>query len=148
MVQHITMERYSYLKARYSGLIQAGKFMIVGVMNTLVDIVIYFTLTRFTDFFPDHITTSRILSFLGGSVCSFILNRLWTFQKRDRLTTLELIRFYATILMSLLIGVVSMKLLIDVFHLYDLIALGLSVIVTFIWNFTLSKIWVFKKKSH
>lgn len=125
---------------------QAIRFMFVGVINTGVDIAVYYVLTRHTMFFPDHILATRVVSFLSGSICSFILNRLWTFQKRDRVQGTEVVKFYITVGMSLLIGLASMQLFIKVFHFYDLIALGISIIFTFVWNFTISKFWVFRKK--
>jgi putative flippase GtrA len=127
--------------------LQAIRFMLVGVINTLVDIIIYYVLTRYTTFFNDQILLTRILSFLSGSVCSFILNRLWTFKKRDAVRGVEVVKFYITVGMSLLIGLLSMQFFIKVFHFYDLIALGISIIFTFIWNFTISKLWVFAQKN-
>jgi putative flippase GtrA len=125
--------------------LQAIRFMMVGVINTLVDIAVYYVLTRYTIFFNQQILLTRILSFLSGSVCSFVLNRLWTFEKRDAVRGAEVLKFYITVGMSLLIGLLSMQFFIQVFHFYDLIALGISIIFTFIWNFTISKLWVFKK---
>ena len=126
--------------------LQAIRFITVGIMNTVVDVIVYYFLTRYTTFFPAHITSTRIISFLSGSVCSFVLNRVWTFEKRGAVGAFEFVKFYVTIGASLIIGVASMQLFIKVFHLYDLIALGFSVIITFAWNFTISKLWVFKKK--
>ena len=45
--------------------IQAFKFMCVGVINTLADIVVYFVLTRGTVLFASHISMARIVSFLA-----------------------------------------------------------------------------------
>ncbi len=128
-------------------IMQAVKFIMVGVINTGIDVVVYFVLTRYTSFFHDQILITRVLSFLSGSVCSFILNRAWTFQKRDAVKGGEVLKFYLTVGMSLLIGLAAMQLFVAVLHLYDLIALALSIIFTFVWNFTVSKFWVFKKKS-
>lgn len=125
--------------------IQIARFMMVGIVNTIVDVVVYYFLTRYTTFFPAHITSTRIISFLSGSVCSFVLNRVWTFEKRGAVGAFEFVKFYTTVGTSLVIGVASMQLFMKVFYLYDLIALGFSVIVTFVWSFTVSKLWVFKK---
>ena len=119
--------------------------MVVGVANTLVDVAIYFVLTRYLSFFPDHVSLSRTISFLGGSLCSFTLNRIWTFERHGRWRAEELAKFYVTVSMSLLIGLASMQFFMKVFHLYDLVALALSVGFTFVWNFTISKLWVFGK---
>ncbi|MCX6722095.1 MAG: bifunctional glycosyltransferase family 2/GtrA family protein [Candidatus Staskawiczbacteria bacterium] len=125
--------------------IQATKFIFVGLANTLVDVFFYFVLTRGNDFFSTHIISARTISFLLGSACSFILNRLWTFKKEGKTNVQEISKFYITVFFGLLISVGSMKFFIQVFHLYDLVALLLSVVITFLWNFSLSKLWVFKK---
>ncbi|MDB5254653.1 MAG: GtrA family protein [Candidatus Nomurabacteria bacterium] len=132
------------IKNHRTFIIQALRFIFVGVLNTGVDVAVYYVLTRYTGYFNHHIFITRILSFLSGSICSFALNRLWTFQKRDAVSSIEVFKFYVTIGMSLVIGLVSMRLFVNIFHFYDLIALGLSIIFTFIWNFTISRLWVFK----
>lgn len=140
LYQNTTLGLASYL--------QASRFIQVGIINTLVDIAVYYFLTRYTGYFPSHITQTRILSFLSGSISSFILNRYWTFERRGPVSAAELVKFYATILASLELGVLSMQALIDLLHVYDLVALFLSIIITFIWNFTISRLWVFKKSPH
>ena len=125
--------------------LQAIMFAIVGVMNTAVDVIVYYLLTRHAAFFSSHLITARVISFTLGSFCSFILNRWWTFGKRGAVRVAELARFYTTVVTSLVIGVGSMYLFIKIFDFHDLVAVGLSVIITFVWNFTFSKLWVFKK---
>jgi putative flippase GtrA len=54
------------------------------------------------------------------------------------------VRFYTTVSLALLINLESMKLLLGA-GLYDIFALLLSAVLTFISSFTLSKLWVFRK---
>jgi len=127
--------------------LQAIKFIMVGVVNTVVDVLIYYVLTRHTAYFPHHLLSTRGLSFLGGSICSFVLNRIWTFEKKDKVRLGELLKFYVTVGMSMVIGLVSMQLFMSIFHVYDLVALTLSIVFTFIWNFSISKLWVFSNQE-
>ena len=124
--------------------IQAMKFICVGLANTLVDIFFYFALTRLISFFSLHIILARTISFSISTLCSFTLNRLWTFEKKDKLHKSEIIKFYASTVIGLVVSIGSMKFFIQTFHFYDLVALLISVIFTFIWNFSASKFWVFK----
>jgi glycosyltransferase involved in cell wall biosynthesis len=125
---------------------QMVKFMTVGVINTLVDFIAYFALTRGTYFFMDHITAARLLSILTGTVSSYVLNRAWTFEVKGKLNIMEILRFYSVTLSSLVLSLVVMWFLNDILGIYDLIAFGASTIFTFAVNFTFSRSWVFSKK--
>lgn len=123
---------------------EALKFMSVGVLNTALDAVAYIFLTRETSVFNEHLVAAKFFSFLAGTVSSLLLNRSWTFGVRSRLTAAEVARFYTVTSLSITLNVAIMNLLVS-FGMYDLEALAITTVFTFIANFTLSKIWVFKK---
>ncbi len=123
---------------------QALKFMTVGIVNTLLDIVAYLALTRGTDIFSHLPTTAKFLSFFVGTVSSFILNRVWTFGVRTPATTSEVGRFYASISVSLVINVAVMYVLVNILGIYDLVALVMTTVFTFFASFTLARVWVFR----
>lgn len=123
---------------------QAAKFMAVGVVNTLVDTSVYVTLTRALTIFAGHLLVATFLSFIAGTISSLNLNRRWTFGLRTPLSLAEIVRFYATVSLALLINLESMRLLLGA-GLYDIIALLFSAVLTFMASFTLSKLWVFRK---
>jgi putative flippase GtrA len=125
---------------------QMLRFAAVGVVNTLLDVVAYFVLTRETAFFAAHLNEAKFLSFLLGTVSSLLLNRTWTFNLRSRPTIAEVVRFYATASVSILINVGLMTVLLRL-GMYDLVALLLTTGATFAANFTLSKFWVFRPES-
>ncbi len=123
---------------------QVFKFIMVGVVNTFVDIVIYFLLTRTFNIFADHIIIAKAISFFVGTINSFILNRFWTFNKKDGISSLEIIKFYTVVLSSLLINISVMYLFVFLLNQTDVVAVFIATIATFVWNFILSKKWVFK----
>jgi glycosyltransferase involved in cell wall biosynthesis len=120
------------------------KFMGVGVINTLLDALAYVALTRGTEVFSEHLVAAKFFSFLLGTISSLMLNRSWTFGLRNRLTWGEVFRFYMTTGVAIVINVEAMNALVSV-GVYDLIALVLTTLVTFAFNFTLSKFWIFRK---
>lgn len=124
---------------------EALKFMTVGVINTLVDLAGYVVLTRMIPFFATAFVEAKFLSFLLGTVSSFVLNRSWTFGVRGRVRASELGRFYATVVAALAINTGSMYVFTNVFGVYDLLAVILVTGITFLFNFTVSKLWVFRK---
>lgn len=122
------------------------RFMAVGVVNTLLDISLYYILTRYTFLFGAHLIAAKFFSFLAGTISSLYLNRSWTFGIRSQLTAAEVVRFYTTVSLAIFIDVYMMLLLVGA-GMYDLLALGLTTGFVFIVNFTLSKLWVFKQKT-
>lgn len=125
---------------------EALRFAGVGVVNTLLDVAVYVLLTRGTLFFGDHLTVAKGVSFMAGTVSSLLLNRSWTFGMRSRLTMGEVVRFYTTTSLSIIVNVLIMNTLVGA-GMYDLAALGVTTVFTFAVNFTLSKFWVFRQQG-
>ncbi|MDB5244753.1 MAG: glycosyltransferase family 2 protein [Parcubacteria group bacterium] len=125
---------------------EALRFMAVGVVNTLLDLTIYVLLTRATSVFDQHLVAAKFFSFLAGTISSLILNRSWTFGIEGRVTLGEVLRFYSTVSVSIVVNVLLMNVLVSR-GVYDLAALIFTTGLTFAVNFTLSKFWVFKQKT-
>ena len=123
--------------------VQFVKFCIVGSLNTLTTFFTYILLTRTSSFFFAHYLLAEALAYFAGTVLSFILNRHWTFQKSLGVDFLEIARFYATILSGLAINLAALYALVELFSLYDIIAVAVSLFLTAAWNFLLMKFWVF-----
>ena len=143
------MKEMVYLYRGDLGLVthkEALRFMGVGVLNTLLDAAVYIVLTRELVVFADHLVVAKFLSFLAGTVSSLLFNRYWTFGIRSRLTWGEVMRFYAMTSVSITLNVALMNLFVSV-GVYDLVALGVTTVFTFVANFTLSKVWVFKSRN-
>lgn len=118
-------------------------FCLVGVLNTLVDISVYFLLTRAV--FTLDISAAKALSYLAATVCSFVVNRYWTFGKRGVIRGDEIGRFYSTVALGIFINVGAQLLLVQAFGVNDIIgALG-AALATALWGFAFSKWYVFKQ---
>lgn len=126
---------------------EAIKFGIIGVANTGIDFTLYYLLTRGNIFFSDDKVFIKGLSFFAGSIFSFVLNRSWTFQKGNKATLREIVKFYAGILIGLFINVTVTYQLLNKTGFHDLFIVLLATGSTFLWNFIISKFWVFKKNS-
>lgn len=135
------------LASAYSTHRQVLRFGVVGVINTLVDVIAYFVLTRYTPAFANHINLAKGLSFFCGTVTSFILNRTFTFKVRTRFDFKEVMRFYAVVGSSLVFNVALLYVFNSLLGIYDLVAVGISTVLTFIGGFLLSKGWVFKAEK-
>ncbi len=123
---------------------QFVKYCLVGVINTLIDFAIYFSLTRETLIFSNHLSSAKALSFVGATTFSFFANRFFTFNRRHSPSLLEAVRFYSTVGSGIFINV-GLHYLIIRNGLSDVIALMVATFGTLIWGFLFSKFWVFKE---
>jgi putative flippase GtrA len=120
---------------------QAARFAMVGAVNTAVDVGL------FAIFFY-ILAWPLLLANAGGftvAVCvSYILNKTWTFAdpSRGREAIRRGFTFAAVALGGLAIG--SLAIWLAAFALAPILAKLASVGATFLWNFTISRRWVFR----
>ena len=114
------------MKLKEQGL-QFIKFGLVGVLNTLVDFLVY-----------------QLLVYLG-LLNSYFFNSRWTFGKGKRYTKREFVAFVAVNLVSLSISVVLLRLCYGTLGIEsNLIAKGVVTVVVMVINFIGNKLFVFK----
>ncbi len=115
------------------------KFAIVGVLNTGVDVTIFFLLT----WMSTPYVTAQVVSYSCGAANSYLLNKIWTFRSCG-LSYAELVRFTAVNLLSLGISIVILSLLHDKAGLGLAAAKGGATICALAANFLGNKLWVFR----
>lgn len=125
----------------------AIKFGLVGIVNTLVDWSVYYALTRTTIFFGDHLTYAKALSFFVGTIPSFVANRYWTFGKTNAVSAMEVTRFYVTNVVALVLNAATLFVFVHILGVYDLVGVIVATAVSFLWNFFVSKNWVFRSDA-
>jgi glycosyltransferase involved in cell wall biosynthesis len=124
---------------------QLFRFAIIGVINTSIDIGVYVALTRYTALFSDHLLFAKAFSFGCGTIFSFFMNRTWTFGTHGALKVQELIRFYLAIGVGAAINILSLSFFITALRINDLVGVAFATVITFIWNYAASKLWVYKE---
>lgn len=123
---------------------QFVKFCVVGSLNTAIDFAIYVSLTRFFVFWLDHRVAASIMAFIGASLNSYLLNKRWTFRNARTDHHVLATKFLLVTGSSFLIYTVAFGYLIHL-GFYDIyVKVGLIAFVL-VWNFVLSKIWVYTK---
>jgi putative flippase GtrA len=125
-------------------LFQFALFCSVGVLNTLVDISVYFLLTRVV-FGLGFIFVAKAISYIAATLFSFFVNRYWTFEKRSPVRLRELGRFYSTVGLGIFVNLGVLYVVVSIFHLYDIVGVVLAAFATAVWGFSLSKWYVFNK---
>ena len=120
---------------------QAAKFGAVGLLNTAVDLGIYFSLTRWILVDP---VLAKSISYSAGLLNSFFWNKSWTFRSTANTWT-TIIPFILFNLSGLAINAGVMQLSLRVFNFPEIAALGMATACTLAWNFATSKLLVFRK---
>lgn len=121
----------------------AGRFAVVGLVNTLVDYALFNLLFYLAE---TPLIAAHFLSAGTAVLVSFLLNRNWTFAgaKHHDSVWRQFVRHVATAGSAVLISAVVIWLAAFVLPAYlaKLAAIGVS----FAWNFLLSRHWVFRAK--
>lgn len=118
------------------------RFGLVGLVNTSVDFAIFLLLYRGLDADP---LAANCIAFLIAVTNSYLLNRHWTFRASSApLSMANYARFLVVNSGGLVIGTLAILLLkgLLLVEWAKLIAAGL----TLIWNFSTSKLLVFKAR--
>ncbi len=120
------------------------RFITVGVMNTLVDFLLFFICYQAIGI---YYTISQVIGYSGGVINSFIWNKLWTFESKNNKgqTALEFLRFMVINGISLSVSVIGIKWLVETASWNVLLAKVLVTLIAQLINYTGYKLWVFKK---
>ena len=122
---------------------QATRFALVGILNTAVDAGLYFLLTRWLGFAELKIL-AKAVSYSVAVLNSYFWNRSWTFRSRETQVS-TFLPFVVANLLGLAINSGVMYAGLQLFGLIDGIALCLAIAATFFWNFSVSKLVVFRE---
>ena len=115
------------------------KFAVVGLLNTGVDVAIFFLLTGVNMPY----VAAQLVSYSSGAANSYLLNKFWTFRSSG-LSYTEIIRFTTVNLVSLAISVVVLTLLHDTAGMGLAAAKAGATLCALAANFLGNKLWVFK----
>ncbi len=156
--------------------LQIGKFAIVGILNTLIDVVIlnllvYLGFMATLIILGQKFLIANIIAVAVAMINSFILNKQWTFKSEGSNVYLEILKFLVITIIGMF---VIHQIVFNVFY-YDLpsissviisivyftklnaifpdafialnFAKGIAIFASLIWNFMGYKFFVFKPKS-
>ncbi len=118
------------------------KFGLIGVLNTLIDLIAYIFFTRILFW---HYLVAALFAFIISASSSFILNSYWTFEVLQEKIKLRYAKFLLVALGGLCLTELFLYILVDKFYWFDLWAKIFTVLIVVNWNFFLQKYWTFKK---
>lgn len=133
-------ERAKNILIKYRRLIL---FVIIGGINTGVDFMVFIALSRLT---PMRVEYCQALGYLSGLICSFMLNRTYTFKDAEKGNTAnKVVRFIFVNAVSLAVGSFGIGQIAKYMNKY--IAKVIITFVTMAINYIGYKLFVFKIKE-
>ena len=117
------------------------KFGITGVMNTLVDCVIFLLLTHM----GVAIYFAQVVSYSCGMLNSYIVNRSWTFQSKGKFFSRQMMRFIIANLSLLVLSLVLLWIFTEQLGLIKLLAKLCSTVLIMVIGFVVNRLWVFRQ---
>ena len=123
------------------GVIRFIKFGMVGVINTLVNWIIFFILNALGMYY----ILANIIAYILGTVNSYLWNTLWVFKYKDKASTETTIKFIILNLIGLGLNTGILYVLVDLCNLNKFIGLVITSAIVMIINYIVNKLWVFSK---
>jgi len=116
-------------------------FSLVGLSNTLIDYLVFFLLYHW---FHDYYQAVQVVSYSCGMVNSYLLNKYWTFQKKNVPGRAEILKFITINALALSVSSISLYVLSHNFSLNMFICKTIATGISLVVNYVGSKFWVFK----
>lgn len=116
------------------------KFGIVGIVNTLINWIIFFVLNEIRIYY----ITANIIAYLIATANSYFWNFKWVFKYEKGENIKASLKFISLNLLGLVLNTIMLYLLVDLFHLEKMISLIITTAIIMIINYSVNKLWVFK----
>ena len=116
------------------------KFGIVGAINTLLSLIIYYVCIAINS---NWYLVGTILGYIVSSIIGYFLNKSLVFKRSDIKHKKSLPRYYIVYISALILNIVLIEFWVNGLHLSAWIAPILTLCFTVPYNFILSRLWVF-----
>jgi phosphatidylglycerophosphate synthase/putative flippase GtrA len=126
----------------------SGWFQRAWIASAVATAVDYGTFTILVEVVGVYTGTSRALGALLGAITNFTLNKVYTFKTRENSVMVEVPRYAAISLTSLLLNTVGVILLTEGLRWNPLVAAAVvGIAVSLCWNLPLHRIFVFREQT-
>ncbi len=115
------------------------RFLVVGGSSTLLDFIIYMMLST-----KLNITISKFISMTISSIYSFLINKNWTFNNKNKITFILTFKYILCVFINIFVNTTSNTLIFNLSKnkiVSFIFATGIAMIV----NYTIQKKIVFKE---
>lgn len=144
----------SLIGKKFLAIYQAAKFVLVGALNTFIDLgVLNLLMWIFGVFVGPAYSVFKSVSFLTATINSYLWNKHWTFGKREEVfAAKEYSKFLIVVIIGFFINVGIASFVVNVIgpqfgigaKMWANVGAFAAILVAWIWNFTGAKFIVFK----
>ena len=125
-----------------SGIGKFVKFGLVGVLNTLINWIIFTML----NFMGVYYIIANVIAYVIATINSYTWNSRWVFKYNGKDQKETTTKFILLNLAGLALNTMILYLLVDLIGLNKLISLVITTVIVMVINYIVNKIWVFKEK--
>ncbi|MEK5435099.1 MULTISPECIES: GtrA family protein [Paenibacillus] len=123
---------------------QTIRFIIVGILNTLVGLGVYAIYLYFVN---NNYLQALITSHIIGVAHSYLWNNKWTFQQKNY-STRSVIKFVSVYAITFFVNLFLLTLLVDTIGMNKLIAQAIALFLTTVVSFFGHKYWSFRASKN
>ena len=130
-------------------ILEIVRYLIVGVLTTVVSLVIYYGLV-YTILNPDNpimLQIANMISWIISVIFAYITNRIFVFKSESKNKLKEATSFVGSRLLTLFLDMGIMFLGVTILNKNDKIMKLISQVLVIVLNYILSKLFVFKKEN-
>ncbi|WP_211747189.1 GtrA family protein [Paenibacillus sp. Marseille-Q4541] len=117
------------------------RFSLVGMLNTAVDLGVFFLLSLSSL----SVVPAQVVSYVVGMLNSYLWNRRWTFASTQHRSFGELIRFISLSIITLMISVGTLHVAYYYFGIPLFTSKLLATLCSVLVNYVGSALWVFEQ---
>lgn len=135
------------LKTRYAEYAEIIRYLIIGILTTLVSLGTYYALVL-TVLNPDdalQLQIANIISWVISVLFAYFTNRSFVFKVKDSHVLSEFFKFVMSRVFTLLVDMAIMFIFVSLLHLDDKIIKLITQVIVIVLNYILSKFLVFIK---
>ena len=115
------------------------RFLIAGFSTLFID---YGGLIFLTEYVNLHYLLSATISFTLAVIINYYICLKWVFTKSKKQTLVQFILFIITSIIGLLLNLITMKVMVEYFEIYYIIAKIVSTIIVTLWNYITKKMTI------
>ena len=137
------------MKKNYAKIREIVRYLIVGVLTTVVSLGIYYLLvyTILDPSNPISLQIANVVSWIGAVLFAYVTNRKFVFQSKNEHVKKEALSFFGSRVVTLLMDMAIMFVGVSVLRYSDKWMKLVSQVVITVLNYVFSKLFVFRKKE-
>lgn len=141
------LELRRLLKTKYAEYAEIIRYLIIGILTTLVSLGSYYALVL-TILNPDdalQLQVANVISWVVSVLFAYFTNRSFVFKVKDSHVLSEFFKFVMSRVFTLLVDMAIMFIFVSLLHLDDKIIKLITQVIVIVLNYILSKFLVFIK---